>query len=189
MSKPIKKHLACIFFEHDRTDLKFGETAARRLVTGLRHGPNGCWEWVGGAVDGYGRIGVGSRTDGSKRTERTHRLAWMLINGPIPAGKIVCHTCDNRRCCNPAHLWLGTIAENLRDMDEKGRRVNTPHPGERNGRAVLTAEQVAHIRDSDEMGTSLARKFGVHKSTIYSIRKRRNWKEAVQCHSTASTVE
>lgn len=71
-----------------------------------------CWPWKGSVMgEGYGRY----------RQAYTHRLAWMLANGPIPAGLFVLHKCDNPPCCNPDHLFLGTQADNVRDRDAKGR--------------------------------------------------------------------
>lgn len=76
----------------------------------------GCHLWMGWReLHGYGRMWV----DG--RTKTAHRVAWELANGPIPEGKIVMHTCDNRRCCNPEHLKLGTHGDNLRDRLDKRR--------------------------------------------------------------------
>lgn len=81
--------------------------------------PHECWEWQAERNHaGYGRL----HHDGSKKS--AHRLAWALVNGPIPAGLCVCHRCDNRRCCNPTHLFLGTVADNNRDMMAKGRVRN-----------------------------------------------------------------
>lgn len=80
-----------------------------------------CWEWTAG-VDtmGYGALRVpGPRT--SNKKIRASRYSWMLHNGTIPSGKHVLHTCDNRRCVNPKHLWLGSHSDNMKDMAAKGR--------------------------------------------------------------------
>jgi hypothetical protein len=68
--------------------------------------------------NGYGMLGLGRRTDPKTAA---HRVAWTVAVGPIPEGLNVLHHCDNRPCCNPAHLWLGTQRDNLLDMVAKGR--------------------------------------------------------------------
>lgn len=155
---------------------EMGPTVLERLSARISITPDGCWEYDGARVNGYGRMFIGVKSAGTGRIERTHRLTWMLAHGPIPSDQVVCHRCDNRACCNPECLFLGTQAENMADMDSKGRRVNTPHPGEANGRAVLTEADVRLIRSSDERGVDLAARLGVTKSTISSIRNGRLWK-------------
>jgi len=82
--------------------------------------PSGCWEWQGGlSATGYGVLSLGSRA-----AMRAHRMAYEIAHGPIPTGLFVCHRCDNRRCVNPEHLWLGTNSDNTRDASEKGRIAN-----------------------------------------------------------------
>lgn len=86
-----------------------------RMERKIRRTDAGCWEWTGSmAHGGYGSIGIGSRTDGSRRTTSTHRYAYELLVGPIPDGLDIDHLCRNRACCNPDHLEPVTRSENLR---------------------------------------------------------------------------
>lgn len=87
-----------------------------RLKSKLKETPRGCWEIQGFRhKEGYGAMSY------RNRQIRAHKLMWMLAVGPIPDGICVLHRCDNPPCCNPAHLWLGTRGDNLRDMAKKGR--------------------------------------------------------------------
>lgn len=89
---------------------------ALRFWQRVERGPN-CWLWSGGTNErGYGKI-----SDDNRRPAYAHRISWEMTNGPIPEGLYVCHHCDNPRCVNPSHLFLGTQKDNLRDMSTKGR--------------------------------------------------------------------
>jgi HNH endonuclease len=141
-----------------------------------RGNPNSCWNWTGGRfVSGYGKFLVRGKT------YRAHRVAFVLANRQnIPARLCICHTCDNPRCCNPAHLWLGTHLDNMRDMIAKGRW--RPHYGERHGNATLTLAQVLRIdwlhRVRGFSQNRLARLFNVTQSTIWGIVNERAWVQA-----------
>lgn len=119
---------------------------------------NGCIEWTGATVDGYGRMTV----RGKKYV--VHRFAWETVNGPIPPGMVICHTCDNRACFNPDHLKVGTQSDNIRDMVRKGR-----HGGQRK----LNPEDYKEIRRMYATGwytqMSLADAFGVSQTCISRI--------------------
>lgn len=82
---------------------------------------NGCWQWTGSTdTNGYGQLRIPGPRSSHKKV-RTSRYSWVLHYGPIPNGMLVLHTCDNRRCVRPDHLWLGTQADNMADMSNKGR--------------------------------------------------------------------
>ena len=133
-----------------------------------RRGPNDCWEWRRGR--GRSKYGYISLAPHGKFL--VHRIAYMLSHGRDPGELLVCHKYDNTRCCNPAHLSLGTCADNLADMRAKGRGG----VGERNSRAKLTPEKVLEILDSDELPRVLAERYGVDVTTIRAIRLGKIWK-------------
>lgn len=104
--------------------------------------------------------------------EYNHRLSFLYHNGDIPKGMQVLHTCDNPACINPAHLFLGTITDNMRDKVNKGRQLK----GAAHGNSVLTEEKVKRIKQNPQIsGTALAKEFGVNANTIYAVRKGRSW--------------
>lgn len=118
-------------------------TLAERLDarTDKSGGPNACWSISGCKV---GRAGHGQIMDEwpSRKTLYAHRAAWMLANGPIPDGLVVCHKCDNPRCVNPTHLFLDTQAGNVRDSHRKGRFTAWHRTGRRLDGSV--AKRYAH---------------------------------------------
>lgn len=164
-------------------------------------GPEGCWPWTAcKTIHGYGW----TRTGGIGHS--AHRVAYTIANGPIPDGLVVCHRCDNRPCCNPAHLWLGTSADNAADCSAKGRTAR----GDRNGSRIhpdrlprgdqsfarlhperlvrgvdywsakLDEDKVRAIRlaaAAGESGRSLGLRFGVCKATIQRVVNRYSWKQ------------
>jgi hypothetical protein len=95
-----------------------------------------------------------------------------MANGPIPEGLCVCHTCDNRPCCNISHFFLGTRTENLEDMTAKGRRVK----GESHGCAKLTEEDVLAIRTDNRTLEVIAKQYGVSYALISYVRNGKIWK-------------
>lgn len=129
--------------------------------------PSGCWEWQRSKdARGYGKCNVGGG-----KWERAHRVSYKVFNGNIPDGMIVRHTCDNTSCCNPEHLIIGTMADNMRDCVERGRRPR----GSNHHMTKLTEEQVDVIRNSTEKAKVLAETYGVHVNHIYAIRGGKVW--------------
>lgn len=139
-----------------------------------KKGPDECWPWTG-RIDrnGYGRF------DMQRRPQLAHRIAYFIANPQADTTKMVCHSCDNPRCCNPKHLWLGTQRQNVEDMDRKGRRKNGPvRKGELCNKAKLTKEQAISIFHSSESGPVLAARFGITKEAVNHIKRGKNWAHA-----------
>jgi len=152
----------------------------------------GCWEWnKPRQKTGYGTVMYESKVIPA------HRASYLVFKGEISKGLLVCHLCDNRKCVNPDHLWLGTCSENMIDCSRKGRLVDNtgrkrshetiaklklrPRPdkrGEKHHLTKLTNESVLDIRKSSEIGIlncELAIKYNVSKQTIADIIKRKTW--------------
>ena len=127
---------------------------------------SGCHEWQGCIMpNGYGQV----RHNG--KTAYAHRVAWELANGST-CGLYVLHRCDNRRCVNADHLFLGTFNDNMRDMVNKSRHAF----GDKNGRRTLNSTQVLEIRASIENQEKMAAKYNVSRVTISDIRRRKSWR-------------
>lgn len=164
----------------------------------------GCWEWPASVnpQTGYGQLSAW--VEGKHKLFTAHRIAYSAAKGPIPDGLSVCHVCDNRKCVNPDHLFVGEQLDNMRDMWSKGRgrHVNAAVPwqhanpervprgdrhhlkkdpscmprGSAHPGAKLQEADVAYIRASAEKGVRLAERFGVSQGIISAIRTRRIWK-------------
>jgi len=105
-------------------------------------------------------------------------VAYVLAVGLIPDGLFVCHHCDNPPCCNPRHLFVGTIQDNLADMRAKGRGYNGSHPGKRgteNTMTKLTPEEVRAIRIDGRKQREIAEAFDISQSSVSYIKNRINW--------------
>jgi hypothetical protein len=135
-------------------------------------GPDDCWEWQA-YIDarGYGRFKFEGKDD------RAHRVSWVLERGQIPDGLCILHKCDNPKCVNPDHLYIGTHQDNMRDRTDRNRSAHNRIFGERHGHSKATAEQVLEIR---KIGHSKSLKemsalFGLSVSHISRLRSRKLW--------------
>jgi hypothetical protein len=136
---------------------------------------NGCVMWLG-AWTGPGGYGAFSLNGRNGRDVGAHRVAWEIVNGPIPDGLFVLHTCNNKWCVACDHLFLGTAQDNTDDMIMKGRNPF----GERNGQAKLIEDQARQIYKMAWDGAwslrQIADMFLVDKATVLKIKHRRIWK-------------
>lgn len=136
----------------------------------------GCWEW-NGCVQGNGY----SRIRFSGKTEYGHRAAYVVFHGTIPHGMDVCHTCDNRKCVNPDHLFIGTRKENMQDCAKKRRTTKgiSFNTGESCGVSKLKEADIICARklaQEGEIPRVIAEKFGVHPDTIRCAIQRKTWR-------------
>lgn len=138
---------------------------SERLRSHTQISDTGCWIWQSSIVSG----GYGAFMASYKKTVRAHRRAYELFVGPIGAGLIVCHACDNRLCVNPSHLFLGSKKDNTQDMLKKGRQ-----------HAKLSALQVEAIKkvyaSGDFTQKEVGALYGVSQGTIHNVVSGKQWR-------------
>lgn len=130
----------------------------------------GCWMWIGTTgTDRYGVFVI------NRKPHRSSRLMWEIRYGEIPSGFCVCHACDNPRCCNPAHLFLGTQGDNIKDKVDKKRQAM----GESSGRAILTESDVIEIFRLRHIGLThkeISKVFDIDRSHVGDILHSKCWR-------------
>lgn len=130
-----------------------------------------CWLWKGSlSTGGYGMF------YGVPGTNLAHRAAYILFRGKIPKGLLACHICDVRKCVNPDHLFLGTFADNNRDMARKGRSAQ----GEKNGGSRVTesvVQEIFRLRQKGVSVTEIGRALELSSSQVYRTLTGENWKQ------------
>lgn len=171
--------------KHDRAHKLYGDPLAvkqvqfhhlslhDRLYARVTKHYAGCWEWTGGKDKyGYGRMNI------YDQPILVHRISWALEHDeiPPPANKDVLHHCDNPSCIRPSHLFLGDAQANMADKMQKGRHRYGVNKGEAHGMAKLTEEGVRDILTSTESLGVLAARYGVSKTNVADVRKRRIWR-------------
>lgn len=131
----------------------------------------GCWGWRGGTYpNGY--IKMNCNPNGIRPLG--HRISWLIHYGDIPTDKMICHTCDNRSCTRPDHLFLGTQSDNIRDMHKKRRGLL----GDTHTNSKLNSIQVLKIKEllkNNHTHAEIAKMFNVSRSTIIHIKNGKTW--------------
>ena len=134
------------------------------------NGLDECWPWIAAiGSNGYGSFTTGWRKGVSRSS---HRCAYFFTHGLIPEGLQVMHSCDNRLCCNPLHLSLGSCQDNMSDKVRKGRSLK----GETNPYAKLSEEEVKQLKRMKGTRKQIAKHFGISKRQVYRIMSGDEWR-------------
>ena len=144
-----------------------------------KRGPDECWPWTGLTENfGHGSLFIGKDFNGNTICEKAHRLAWRFATGSDPGEHKVRHRCDNPPCQNPAHLELGTQADNVRDMYMRGRNRNPGRQGERHHAAKITeadVREMIQLRRAGLLQHEIADRFGVGRTAVTRILNGKRW--------------
>lgn len=154
--------------------MKLSQAELERFQEKIKKGKKReCWEWQGTLYqNGYGMVCL---RRGHRKTFLAHRVSWMVHNGKaVPNRMMICHTCDNRWCVNPHHLYAGTGKDN--NTDTIRRKRGNRKMGSRCSWSKLTERDVLEMRRSKERNKVLAERFKLDPSTISQIRAGLRWK-------------
>lgn len=179
------KHLECkaiidlarIMKKSNPSKLSSSSTIEEKFFDKVAFGMSECWYWYGAKhYLGYGLMSALGET-------KAHRVSWIIHNGKIPDGLSVLHKCDVRNCVNPNHLFLGTQKDNVLDMHNKNRNVNSPRYGEKNPISKFTNLQAIQIREEflncNVLQIELARKYNVSPMAISRLIRKETYNENV----------
>lgn len=138
----------------------------------LKAAESNCWNWQRKSLDeGYGVFRTGHSRNKSVQKYKATRLAFFLANHVDPGEQLVCHTCDNRLCCNPKHLFLGNNAANMFDMVAKGRSARNA------GNNKLSPADALLVRADPRPYAQICAEWGISKSTVSYIKNNKTWRE------------
>lgn len=177
----LQRHGGTGITKADPRDITLRERILRNVVVD----DNGCWLWTKRLnSDGYGLISILSKQ------RYAHRVVYKEWVGDIPEGMEVCHSCDVRNCCNPAHLFVATHLDNIKDMVRKGRGASVY--GEKNPKAILTEKQVRMIFKkliAGECVANIAKHFNVPNRIVHNIKNLKAWKSVFETLSVCDKVQ
>lgn len=147
-------------------DMKTAGIVERLLGKATEDEQTGCWNWTAAVSNaGYGQFGF------EGKVQTAHRVSYKIFVDEIQPGLVICHRCDNRRCINPSHLFVGTVADNSADMAAKNRSTH----GTKNYSAKLSEKDVLAIFSDPRTHRSIGAAYGVSNPTVWSIKSGKTW--------------